>query len=83
MHMSASCSISEFRLSVNSVHGFLFVLPSEFRVQTTFFLLGFSIQNVYEAVFTSHANPKYFLFHPSYRIFGRMHGVLNVGKKDN
>jgi hypothetical protein len=35
------------------------------------------------AVFTSHANPKYFLFHPSHQIFGRMHGALNVGKKDN
>jgi hypothetical protein len=36
-----------------------------------------------KGVFTSHANPKYFLFHPSHRIFGRMHGALNVGKKDN
>jgi hypothetical protein len=25
--------------------------------------------------------PKYFIFHPSHRIFGRMHGALNVGKK--
>jgi hypothetical protein len=25
--------------------------------------------------------PKYFLCHPSHRIFGRMHGALNVGKK--
>jgi hypothetical protein len=25
--------------------------------------------------------PKYFLFHPSHRIFGHMHGALNVGKK--
>jgi hypothetical protein len=30
-----------------------------------------------------HPNPKYFLFHPSHQIFQRMHGVLNVGKKDN
>jgi hypothetical protein len=36
-----------------------------------------------EGVFTSHANPKYFLFHPSHRIFRRMHEALNVGKKDN
>jgi hypothetical protein len=28
-------------------------------------------------------NPKYFLFHPSHQIFRRMHGALNVGKKDN
>jgi hypothetical protein len=34
-------------------------------------------------VFTSRTNPKYFLFHPSHRIFGRMHETLNVGKKDN
>jgi hypothetical protein len=26
--------------------------------------------------------PKYFLFHPSHRIFRRMHGALNVGKKE-
>jgi hypothetical protein len=32
-------------------------------------------------VFTSHANSKYFLFHPSYQIFGHMYGVLNVDKK--
>jgi threonine/homoserine/homoserine lactone efflux protein len=36
-----------------------------------------------KGVFTSHANPKYFLFYSSHRIFGRMHGALNVGKKDN
>jgi Holliday junction resolvasome RuvABC ATP-dependent DNA helicase subunit len=36
-----------------------------------------------KAWFTSHANPKYFLFHPSHRIFRRMHRALNVGKKDN
>jgi hypothetical protein len=34
-----------------------------------------------EAVFTSHANPKYFIFHPSHQIFRRIHEVLNVGKK--
>jgi hypothetical protein len=33
--------------------------------------------------FTSQANPKYFLFHPSHQIFRRMHEALNVGKKDN
>jgi hypothetical protein len=26
---------------------------------------------------------KYFLCHPSHRIFGHMHGVLNIGKKNN
>jgi hypothetical protein len=36
-----------------------------------------------KGVFTSHANPKHFLFHPPHRIFRRMHGALNVGKKDN
>jgi hypothetical protein len=36
-----------------------------------------------KALFTSHPNPKYFLFHPSHQIFRRMHEVLNVGKKDN
>jgi hypothetical protein len=36
-----------------------------------------------QGVFTSRANQKYFLFHSSHRIFGRMHGALNVGKKDN
>jgi hypothetical protein len=30
-----------------------------------------------------HPNPKYFLLHPSHQIFRRMHGALNVGKKDN
>jgi hypothetical protein len=34
-----------------------------------------------EGLFSSHANPKYFLFHPSHQIFGHMHEVLNVGKK--
>jgi hypothetical protein len=34
-----------------------------------------------EAIFTSHANPKYFLFHPLYQIFGYIYGVLNIGKK--
>jgi hypothetical protein len=28
-------------------------------------------------------NLKYFFFHPSHQIFRRMHGALNVGKKDN
>jgi hypothetical protein len=36
-----------------------------------------------KALFTSHPNPKYFLFHPSHQIFRRMHEALNVGKKDN
>jgi hypothetical protein len=31
----------------------------------------------------SHANPKYFLFHLSHRIFGCMHVALNVIKTDN
>jgi hypothetical protein len=35
------------------------------------------------ALFTWHANPKYFLFHLSHQIFKRMHGALNVGKKTN
>jgi hypothetical protein len=34
-----------------------------------------------QGAFTSHANPKYFLFHPLHQIFERMHVVLNVGKK--
>jgi hypothetical protein len=28
-------------------------------------------------------NPKYFLLHTSHQIFRRMHGALNVDKKDN
>jgi hypothetical protein len=36
-----------------------------------------------KAAFTCHAYPKYFLFHPSHRIFRRMHEALNVGKKNN
>jgi hypothetical protein len=36
-----------------------------------------------KALFTFHPNSKYFLFHPSHQIFRRMHGALNVGKKDN
>jgi hypothetical protein len=36
-----------------------------------------------EAAFTSPPNPKYFLLHTSHQIFRRMHGALNVGKKDN
>jgi hypothetical protein len=36
-----------------------------------------------EALFSCHANPKYFLFHPSDRIFKCMYEVLNVGKKNN
>jgi hypothetical protein len=31
----------------------------------------------------THANPKYFLLHPSHQIFKRMHEALNVGKKNN
>jgi hypothetical protein len=30
-----------------------------------------------------HPNSKYFLYHQSHQIFRRMHGTLNVGKKDN
>jgi hypothetical protein len=36
-----------------------------------------------QGVITFHVNPKYFLFHLSHRIFKRMYGVLNVGKKNN
>jgi hypothetical protein len=36
-----------------------------------------------KALFISHPNPKYFLFHLSHQIFRRMYGALNVGKKDN
>jgi hypothetical protein len=58
--------------------------PADYR----FWSLGiktkrFIWRRLTEGVFTSHANPKYFLFYPSHRIFGRMHGALNVGKKDN
>jgi hypothetical protein len=42
-----------------------------------------STGHINRALFTSHPNPKYFLFHPSHQIFRRMHGVLNVDKKDN
>jgi hypothetical protein len=35
------------------------------------------------ALFSCHANPKYFLFHPSHQIFKHIHGALNVGKKNN
>jgi hypothetical protein len=35
-----------------------------------------------QGLFSFHANPKYFLFYPSHQIFGHMHGVLNVGKKN-
>jgi hypothetical protein len=38
---------------------------------------------VIKGVFTSHAKPKYFFFHPLHPTFGRMHGALNVSKKDN
>jgi hypothetical protein len=38
---------------------------------------------VYFGMFSRRANPKYFLFHLSHRIFRRMHGALNVGKNDN
>jgi hypothetical protein len=41
------------------------------------------IRYTLEAAFTSPPNPKYFLLHTSYQIFQRMHGALNVGKKDN
>jgi hypothetical protein len=33
------------------------------------------------AAFTCHVYPKYFLFHPSHRIFRRMHEALNIDKK--
>jgi hypothetical protein len=41
------------------------------------------ICSVLQGVFTSHANSKYFFFHPSHRIFEHMHETLNVGKKIN
>jgi hypothetical protein len=40
-----------------------------------------NIQSSAKALFTSHANLKYFFFHLSHQIFQRMHGALNVGKK--
>jgi hypothetical protein len=36
-----------------------------------------------QGLFTSHPNPKYFLFHSSHQIFLRMYVALNIGKKDN
>jgi hypothetical protein len=42
-----------------------------------------NVQTFVKAAFTCHAYPKYFLFHPSHRIFKRMHEALNVGKKNN
>jgi hypothetical protein len=44
---------------------------------------GFELVNLFQALFSCHANPKYFLFHPSHQIFRRMRGALNVGEKDN
>jgi hypothetical protein len=38
---------------------------------------------IYGLVSLPHPNTKYFLFHLSHQIFRRMHGALNVGKKDN
>jgi hypothetical protein len=40
-------------------------------------------ENIVEALFTSPPNPKYFLFHSLHQIFRRMHGALNIDKKDN
>jgi hypothetical protein len=42
----------------------------------------FSSASSAQGVFTSHANLKYFLFHPLHRIFGHMHEVLNISKKN-
>jgi hypothetical protein len=50
--------------------------PALFKLQN-------SLPNFTMALFTSHPNPKYFLFHPSHQIFRRIHGALNIGKKDN
>jgi hypothetical protein len=36
-----------------------------------------------EAVFSSPKIPKILQDSPSHQIFGRMHGALNVGKKNN
>jgi hypothetical protein len=36
-----------------------------------------------QALFTSHLNPKYFLFYLSHQIFRHMYRALNVDKKDN
>jgi hypothetical protein len=66
------------------------MLPNFFLSPVTKFLVwkaydGTSItaREHNRAVFTSHTNPKYFLFHPSHQIFERMHGALNIDKKDN
>jgi hypothetical protein len=34
-----------------------------------------------KSLFSSSPNPKKFAQYPSHRIFGRMHGTLNIGKK--
>jgi hypothetical protein len=52
-----------------------------FRAEKEHFHTPGQAQQMTEGVFTWHANPKYFLFHLSHRIFERMHGVLNIGKK--
>jgi hypothetical protein len=57
--------------------------PNAFCYQQLLVASAFSTPLLSLALFTSHANPKYFLFHPSHRIFRRIHGALNVGKKDN
>jgi hypothetical protein len=46
-------------------------------------LVGPRLVQRIEASFTSPPNPKYFLLHTSHQIFRRMHGALNVDKKDN
>jgi hypothetical protein len=42
-----------------------------------------SIQSLTKAVFSFFKIPKNLQDSPSHRIFGRMHGVLNIGKKNN
>jgi hypothetical protein len=57
--------------------GHLLFLPAIFNP------ISESTDSSIQGVFTSHANPKYFFFHPSHQIFKRMHGALNIDKKDN
>jgi hypothetical protein len=73
---------------VSGMLGFLFQVSASELVWSVFSdvprpLFLRKVQCPLQAVFTSHANPKYFLFHPSHRIFRRMHETLNIGKKDN
>jgi hypothetical protein len=53
------------------------------KVQNIITRLDQTLLHLFRPSSLPHPNPKYFLFHPSHQIFRRMHGVLNVGKKDN